>query len=207
MPICRQQAMLRRSAAACAGCRRTNSSIAAVPSWSWIESAWASSSSRRTGVVSDTFGLGNYPRFGFRATKCDETGRSILVCATDRHPFMKHSPIRVVILAAMLPALLPAQSPIRDLTPAPSSAVGSFPGPVAALAGIGYFGATDEFGVELWRTDGTAAGTFRLKDINPGSASSDPSDFVAVGNRLFFVARVAGLGRELWVTDGTAAGT
>src|SRR5262245_25778762 len=112
-----------------------------------------------------------------------------------------------VFLAALAPTWLPAQTPIRDFTPSTGSVFGSHPGPMTALNGIGYFGATDEFGVELWRTDGTTAGTWRVKDVNPGTANSDPGQFVAVGNQLFFTATVAGLGRELWVTDGTAAGT
>ena len=40
-------------------------------------------------------------------------------------------------------------------------------------------------GVELWKTDGTAAGTAMLKDINP-SGDSDPYYFQVVNNRLFF---------------------
>src|SRR5262245_14971803 len=43
-------------------------------------------------------------------------------------------------------------------------------GPIAALGGIGFFsggyGAGD---YELWRTDGTTAGTTLVKDINPGA--------------------------------------
>jgi ELWxxDGT repeat protein len=61
-------------------------------------------------------------------------------------------------------------------------------------------------GYELWRTDGTAAGTVLLKDIRTGSASSTPHWFMAVGNQVYFAAN-AGSGDELWKSDGTAVGT
>ncbi len=60
---------------------------------------------------------------------------------------------------------------------------------------------------ELWRSDGTAAGTFRVKDIQPGDASSYP-DLLGVADELaYFYAYDNALGSELWVTDGTAVGT
>ncbi len=62
-------------------------------------------------------------------------------------------------------------------------------------------------GYELWRTDGTDAGTYLLKDINPNSASSTPSAFQAYNNMVLFLAETAAEGLELWRTDGTAGGT
>jgi ELWxxDGT repeat protein len=62
-------------------------------------------------------------------------------------------------------------------------------------------------GAELWKSDGTAAGTVLVKDINPGKATSDIRDFTAVGGRLYFTATDPAGGRELWTTDGTDAGT
>lgn len=61
---------------------------------------------------------------------------------------------------------------------------------------------------ELWITDGTALGTVRIKDINPGTgASSSPSFLVAIGNVVYFSANDGVNGAELWRSDGTAAGT
>ncbi len=62
-------------------------------------------------------------------------------------------------------------------------------------------------GRELWRTDGTAGGTFLLADIAAGPSSSNPSDLTQLGSQFFFSASSIESGTELWVTDGTPAGT
>ncbi|HEY0654313.1 MAG TPA: ELWxxDGT repeat protein [Chryseosolibacter sp.] len=71
-----------------------------------------------------------------------------------------------------------------------------------------YFAANDgQTGIELWRSDGTAENTVLVKDIYPGSASSNPESFRAVNGTLYFVATGRGLGKEVWKSDGTANGT
>ncbi|MDB6140440.1 MAG: hypothetical protein JWO94_3512, partial [Verrucomicrobiaceae bacterium] len=62
-------------------------------------------------------------------------------------------------------------------------------------------------GRELWKTDGTTAGTVLVKDINPGNQSSSPLILGVVGSVAFFTANDGVHGAELWKTDGTAAGT
>jgi ELWxxDGT repeat protein len=62
-------------------------------------------------------------------------------------------------------------------------------------------------GAELWITDGTSANTYLLKDINPNSGSSDPSDFIVFNYVVYFAANDGTHGKEFWVTDGIAAGT
>lgn len=62
-------------------------------------------------------------------------------------------------------------------------------------------------GAELWRTDGTSAGTYLLKDIRAGTLGSTPSYFTQFSNRIYFQANDGILGAELWVSDGTSAGT
>jgi ELWxxDGT repeat protein len=78
---------------------------------------------------------------------------------------------------------------------------------VATDNGIVYFQATDSQGTELWRTDGTTAGTYMVKDILTGAGSSSPRDIVAIGNKVFFTAKTTNGARELWVSDGTSANT
>lgn len=65
---------------------------------------------------------------------------------------------------------------------------------------------TPEIGSELWKTDGTAAGTALVKDINPFGGSS-PSWLTAANGVLYFAVDDGAHGLELWKTDGTTAGT
>ena len=74
--------------------------------------------------------------------------------------------------------------------------------------GVTYFAGTDSGnGIELWRTDGTTSGTYMIKDISPGSASSTPTNFAVLDEAIYFSAQDETHGRELWKTDGTQAGT
>jgi ELWxxDGT repeat protein len=71
-----------------------------------------------------------------------------------------------------------------------------------------YFTADDGVGgAELWKSDGTAAGTVMVKDINSGTGSSTPSGFVSFNGLIFFNADDGVHGKDLWRTDGTTAGT
>src|SRR4051794_11440157 len=70
-----------------------------------------------------------------------------------------------------------------------------------------YFRGSDSGGDELWTTNLTDAGTYRVKDINPGSATSDPRQLTNVNGKLFFRAHGSASDDELWTSDGTDAGT
>lgn len=84
--------------------------------------------------------------------------------------------------------------------------------PIAFNYGVTFFTANDGIhGRELWRTDGTEAGTWIVKDVTPGSAGSHLRHFTVVGNFLFFTNEnydsFIDADAELWRSDGTAAGT
>ena len=62
---------------------------------------------------------------------------------------------------------------------------------VASLQGVLYFSGDGEFinghnNIELWRTDGTTAGTWMVKDINPGLDKSSYPDFLAATEDYIF---------------------
>ena len=66
--------------------------------------------------------------------------------------------------------------------------------------------------LNLWVTDGTAAGTKELTvaGANPGglfSLDASPPDFTVLGGKVVFAGVDAKLRDNLWVSDGTSAGT
>ena len=76
------------------------------------------------------------------------------------------------------------------------------------LNGYRYFLAeTMQTGQELFRTDGTAAGTSLVADVRPGIESSEILGLTVAHGKLWFEANDGVTGRELWTSDGTAAGT
>ena len=82
----------------------------------------------------------------------------------------------------------------------------SVPGSPAFLERLGsfvYFSGYESGFVnrELWRTDGTVAGTTRVADINPGSGSSNPGNLTVVGSNLYFSATTSESQTELWKYD------
>jgi ELWxxDGT repeat protein len=97
---------------------------------------------------------------------------------------------------------------LKEINPGNSSSIATEKGAMAQMGNVLFFSAnTASNGVELWKTDGTPAGTVMIKDINPGTADSDPDHFFVLGNQMFFTANDGVVGRELWITDGTESGT
>jgi ELWxxDGT repeat protein len=108
----------------------------------------------------------------------------------------------------ILPFVVNAQiSLLKDINPGitSSSSNASY---LVTLSGNVYFAANDGVtGTELWKSNGTAAGTVRVKDINPGDNSGNPTNLTLVGSYIYFSANDGDNGSELWRTDGTEAGT
>jgi ELWxxDGT repeat protein len=123
---------------------------------------------------------------------------------------------------------------VHDINPLGGSVTSS----LTPLGDIVLFSADDgTTGEELWRSDGTAAGTRLVLDIQPTSynrqywtpparttapiagmmvflpkdpdslSGSQPADFVVFNGRLAFTAFDTIHGRQVWTSDGTAAGT
>ena len=87
----------------------------------------------------------------------------------------------------------------------PAHSEGSSPRALADLAGTLLFvaDADGDRVDELWRSDGTAAGTVRLSDVaRPVSSRLQPLD-----DEVLFFGAGAGRDRTLWRSDGSASGT
>lgn len=103
---------------------------------------------------------------------------------------------------------------VKDIRSGPNGSLSTTANqiPFTNLNGTLLFFANDgASGLELWKSDGTTAGTVRVKDINAGSAGSgtqlSPPQVANIGGTLYFSARDSSTGYELWKSDGTEAGT
>ncbi|QBE70065.1 hypothetical protein SynWH8101_2493 [Synechococcus sp. WH 8101] len=99
---------------------------------------------------------------------------------------------------------------VKDIAPGESYGIknGSYPGRFTANGSTLYFVAENStYAGELWKSDGTEAGTILVKDIRPGSAHSNMSNLTSIGSDIYFTADDGLKGTELWKSDGTEAGT
>jgi ELWxxDGT repeat protein len=119
--------------------------------------------------------------------------------------------LRSRFLFALLAALLVAGSVsaapflVRDLNPGTEV----FPGLLAFWddhAGAGqplyFLGSDPAHGLELWRTDGTAAGTWRVTDVCAGPCDARPLWIEVFQGQVYFSADDGISGRELWASTG-----
>ncbi|HJX29773.1 MAG TPA: hyalin, partial [Thermoanaerobaculia bacterium] len=71
-----------------------------------------------------------------------------------------------------------------------------------------FFSADDgEHGLQLWRSDGTAAGTWRVTDQDRRQRNFGLFDLTEFKGRVFFPVDDGVNGPALWASDGTPAGT
>ncbi|HLW66159.1 MAG TPA: ELWxxDGT repeat protein [Gemmataceae bacterium] len=110
---------------------------------------------------------------------------------------------------------------VDDITAAASASPGAplnaWIQDLTALNGQVYFGANDGIhGEQLWKSDGTAAGTQMLTDINtqidpvnipPEPDGGNPQDLFAFNGKQYFTANDGTHGVQLWQSNGTIAGT
>jgi ELWxxDGT repeat protein len=131
---------------------------------------------------------------------------------------MRHALTGLSLLTLLLtwrgvsPAQLGAPYLVRDLNTGLTQQW-SWPSPGASAGNLALFTADDaRHGRELWRSDGTTAGTQLVLDIEPGAESANIHQMIGVAERVFFTRSPIVAGRdsralELWTSDGTAAGT
>ncbi|MBW4520762.1 MAG: pre-peptidase C-terminal domain-containing protein [Scytolyngbya sp. HA4215-MV1] len=101
----------------------------------------------------------------------------------------------------------PSNAPVKDIFNG-NSPTDPVPSNLTAVGNTLFFTANNGTdGIELWKSNGTPAGTVMVKDIFSGATGSAPSSLVAFGNTLYFAANDGVNGIELWKSDGTAAGT
>jgi ELWxxDGT repeat protein len=118
-----------------------------------------------------------------------------------------HLPASAVLLGYMLCSSLVAAEPylVKDID---GSGAAVDAGGVLADGRLVYaHDRGDGAGTELWSSDGTVAGTSRVKDIFPGGGSSSPTRFHRLSDGRVLFAANDGSGMEPWITNGTAAGT
>ncbi|GAB3518062.1 hypothetical protein GCM10027442_38320 [Emticicia fontis] len=99
---------------------------------------------------------------------------------------------------------------VKDIYPGSYYTDNTIPINLTEMNGLLYFMAADAtLGRELWKSDGTEAGTTLVKDVNPGSAIGFYSNSYMIngGGTLYFSGYSDANGFELWKSDGSTAGT
>lgn len=95
---------------------------------------------------------------------------------------------------------------VTEIVPGPGSAFGGC-NEWAHIGSTVLFTASDQDGLcgwQLWRSDGTGAGTRKLRDFTNAIV---PTQLTRMGSAVYFRAFRDWDGTELWRTDGTGAGT
>ena len=98
---------------------------------------------------------------------------------------------------------------VKDINPGSANSYDNLHTSFFATTSRLYFDANDgSHGTELWTTTGSEVGTQMVKDIKPGTGSSNCANFIAVtDNKVLFSADDGTHGDELWISNGSAGGT
>lgn len=116
-------------------------------------------------------------------------------------------PIAALLLCSNAFAAELESTLVADINDVPVAA-GSSPDGFVAVGNLVLFTANDLLtGRELWRTDGTPAGTFPLLDACTGECSGGAHTIGVSSSGYFFETVDEGQHRTLWFTAGTAAST
>src|SRR2546430_3020649 len=96
---------------------------------------------------------------------------------------------------------------VKDINDTFDAAAGSSPGPFVEAGGAVFFIAEDGTSADLWRTDGTPAGTVMVKAL--GARTHSLFNF---NGTLYFASEFSPFSQnnsddKLWKSDGTAEGT
>jgi ELWxxDGT repeat protein len=118
------------------------------------------------------------------------------------------------VTAAFNPSGLPCPAEpalVKDVWPGLANSFSISGNALINVNGTLFFRARDDVqGFELWKSDGTEAGTLLVKDIGPGNNTARqliPQLLTNLNGTLFFIMDDGIHGLELWKSDGTEGGT
>lgn len=95
---------------------------------------------------------------------------------------------------------------VKDINPGTGNGIDTTSGDYLYTSTALFFNGNDgNLGNELWKTDGTAAGTSIVKDINLNAANADPNALLLFNSKIMFTATEGDdpNARDLFVVDGT----
>ena len=100
---------------------------------------------------------------------------------------------------------------VEDIYPGPGDGLDWCQEDYGCMTGVGgtlFFNADDGVhGAELWKSDGTSAGTMLVADLDPGPDNSWAAWMTPFDDALFFSLGRTCFAGDLWRSDGTELGT